>query len=363
MPPGPAETALSANTEQPAFSTSSATPHALALPVAEDGVHADHDDDGFHDHDIEHMLGDDEPQSIFRPFTRESLAAQLARLAEEAAKKAQLEKMREEGVEPEPQQFYHHKEASDPDPGLEAGGPLPKQIVNDFPPELIATPVEEIDKYYENKRTFMVISKGKDIFRFSSTSALWILSPFNPIRRLAICILVHPLFSFFIIVAILVNCVLMTMPANDKIEQTETIFTTIYTFESFIKILARGFILERFTYLRDPWNWLDFIVITLAYVTMFVNLGNLSALRTFRVLRALKTVAIVPGLKTIVGAVIESVKNLRDVIILTMFSLSVFALMGLQIYMGVLTQKCVQQPPSGLSAPEWYDFIHNESEY
>lgn len=38
------------------------------------------------------------------------------------------------------------------------------------------------------------------------------------------------------------------------------------------------------------------------------------------------------------GAVIESVKNLRDVIILTMFGLGVFALIGLQIYMGVLTQ-------------------------
>ena len=47
------------------------------------------------------------------------------------------------------------------------------------------------------------------------------------------------------------------------------------------------------------------------------------------------------GLKTIVGAVIESVKNLRDVIILTVFSLSVFALLGLQIYMGVLSQKCI----------------------
>ena len=42
------------------------------------------------------------------------------------------------------------------------------------------------------------------------------------------------------------------------------------------------------------------------------------------------------------GAVIESVKNLRDVVILTVFSLSVFALLGLQIYMGVLTQKCVK---------------------
>ena len=55
------------------------------------------------------------------------------------------------------------------------------------------------------------------------------------------------------------------------------------------------------------------------------------------------------GLKTIVGAVIESVKNLRDVIILTIFSLSVFALLGLQIYMGVLTQKCIKNFPEELS--------------
>lgn len=31
------------------------------------------------------------------------------------------------------------------------------------------------------------------------------------------------------------------------------------------------------------------------YVTEVVDLGNLSALRTFRVLRALKTVAVIPG--------------------------------------------------------------------
>lgn len=42
------------------------------------------------------------------------------------------------------------------------------------------------------------------------------------------------------------------------------VFTVIYTFEALIKILARGFCLNEFTYLRDPWNWLDFSVITLA---------------------------------------------------------------------------------------------------
>ena len=41
-------------------------------------------------------------------------------------------------------------------------------------------------------------------------------------------------------------------------------FTGIYTFESLIKILARGFCLEDFTFLRDPWNWLDFSVIVMA---------------------------------------------------------------------------------------------------
>ncbi|CAN7949990.1 unnamed protein product, partial [Ixodes pacificus] len=208
---------------------------------------------------------EDVPTSLFRPFTRESLAAQEARIAEEAARKALAAQRIEEGIPAGGDDYVHHSRGpKDPDPDLEAGGPLPRRIINDFPPELIATPIEDIDKYYENTRTFVVVSKSKDIFRFSSTKALFLLSPFNPVRRLAICILVHPLFSFFVIVTILVNCVLMTMPSNEKIEQTETIFTTIYTFESFTKMMARGFILEPFTYLRDPWNWLDFVVISLA---------------------------------------------------------------------------------------------------
>ncbi|TRY55821.1 hypothetical protein DNTS_022302 [Danionella cerebrum] len=41
-------------------------------------------------------------------------------------------------------------------------------------------------------------------------------------------------------------------------------FTGIYTFESLIKILARGFCIGPFTFLRDPWNWLDFSVILMA---------------------------------------------------------------------------------------------------
>ena len=45
-----------------------------------------------------------------------------------------------------------------------------------------------------------------------------------------------------------------------------------------------------------------------SYITMGVDLGNLAALRTFRVLRALKTVAIIPG-KLLVIFTIDSFFN------------------------------------------------------
>ncbi|XP_078075266.1 sodium channel protein type 1 subunit alpha-like [Mustelus asterias] len=50
----------------------------------------------------------------------------------------------------------------------------------------------------------------------------------------------------------------------------------------------------------------------------------------------------VGSLKTIVGALIQSVRKLADVLILTVFCLSVFALIGLQLFMGNLRQKCVR---------------------
>jgi hypothetical protein len=95
-------------------------------------------------------------------------------------------------------------------------------------------------------------------------------------------------------------------------------------------------------------------------------LGNVAVLRTFRVLRALKTVAVVPGLKTIVDALIQSLVCLRDVTVLSSFILSIFALVGLQLYMGVLRQKCVLSyesfvNDSNLSYASYLKKIDNES--
>ncbi|NXP94741.1 SCN4A protein, partial [Passerina amoena] len=118
------------------------------------------------------------PENL-RLFTPASLAAIEQRMAEAEAlriKRQQVEMPEEEELKP----------SSD----LEAGKNLPL-IYGDPPLELIGTPLEDLDPFYKDKKTFIVLNKGKSIFRFSATPALYMLGPFNPIRRGAIKVLIH----------------------------------------------------------------------------------------------------------------------------------------------------------------------------
>ena len=73
------------------------------------------------------------------------------------------------------------------------------------------------------------------------------------------------------------------------------------------------------------------------------------------------------GLKTIVNALLRAFRLLLEVMMLILFCLMVFALFGLQIFMGVLRQKCVTTVPAYNSTPsysyaQYYnDFIKNSS--
>ncbi|XP_059156306.1 sodium channel protein type 4 subunit alpha B-like [Physella acuta] len=302
----------------------------------------------------------------FRPFTRESLFNIERRIAEEEAAKHAEKTQPQSDDEDDEDEPSHREENLKPNPKLEAGRKLPPSL-EDYPREYIGKPLEDLDEFYHNQKTFVVLNKDKTIFRFSATNAIFLLSPFNPIRRVAIYILVHPLFSLTVMITIITNCVFMARSEQPP-EYVEHVFLGIYTLEAFIKTLSRGFVLKPFTYLRDPWNWLDFFVISIAYMTLAIkSLGNLSALRTFRVLRALKTISVIPGLKTIVGALLEAVRRLRDVMILTVFVLSIFALIGMQLYSGALRQKCIKDPIAhygrNVTDEEWWLFVNDEENW
>ncbi|KAM9701144.1 sodium channel protein type 2 subunit alpha-like, partial [Menidia menidia] len=119
------------------------------------------------------------PES-FQRFTPDSLAAIEQRIAQEEARRKK----------------HYQEDLGDvapprPRPDLEAGKQLPR-LFADVPPHLVGVALEDLDPFYfKDRRTFIVLNKGKAIFRFSATSALYIFSPFHPVRRVAIRILVH----------------------------------------------------------------------------------------------------------------------------------------------------------------------------
>ncbi|NXQ01548.1 SCN8A protein, partial [Vidua macroura] len=241
-----------------------------------------------------------------------------------------------------------------PNSDLEAGKNLPF-IYGDIPKGLVAVPLEDFDPYYMTQKVKMNLKfipqvlKEEMNLKFipqvlkEETNLKFIPQVLKEEMKLPFNQLWGKAVRAWAVLGDLCLLAWGTLPPHLGPACLYT-FTGIYTFESLVKIIARGFCIDGFTFLRDPWNWLDFSVIMMAYITEFVNLGNVSALRTFRVLRALKTISVIPGLKTIVGALIQSVKKLSDVMILTVFCLSVFALIGLQLFMGNLRNKCVIWP-------------------
>ncbi|XP_068935764.1 sodium channel protein type 9 subunit alpha-like [Petaurus breviceps papuanus] len=232
----------------------------------------------------------------------------------------------------------------EPRSDLEAGKKLPF-IYGDVPPEMMSEPLEELDPYYRDKNTFLVLNERKVIFRFNATPALYILPPFNLIRRLSIKVLVNFLFNIFIMGTFMVNCLFLTMCTSPTWAKTLRLpFIGLYTFEILIQILARGFIIGPFTFLNDPWNLFDIPILTMAYLSIFINLFSDSALGIFSILRIVKFVSLNIGPRSVIGTLTQSVKMFSQMVILIVFCLSVFAVMGMQLFMGKLKQKCLRWP-------------------
>lgn len=105
-----------------------------------------------------------------------------------------------------------------------------------------------------------------------------------------------------------------------------------------------GFIFNKGSYLRDAWNILDFIIIGSGYVSMvFSSQGgvNLSVLRSFRVIRPLRTISSIQGLRVIVSALINSMHLLVDTVLVLLFFFLIFAIAGVQLFSGQFKMRCI----------------------
>ena len=156
-------------------------------------------------------------------------------------------------------------------------------------------------------------------------------------------------FEGFIILIIGLNCI--TLAGSDTTKEETPVeksidltFNIIYTIEMFLRIFSHGFILNQGSYLRSMWSQLDFICVCTALLGYVGSGGgSLGALRAFRVLRPLRFVNNIQGLKSIVQSIMAAIPVLKDTIIVLFFFFLIFAIGGLNLFMGLLKQRCIDE--------------------
>lgn len=110
------------------------------------------------------------------------------------------------------------------------------------------------------------------------------------------------------------------------------------------KFAAMGILAEEGAFLRNGWNQVDFFVVVVGWLPyafrVFAENGNLTGLRAIRALRPLRTLTHLVGMRKQVDTLIHSIPKLADVGLLITFIVSVFGVLGLQLFKGALHKRC-----------------------
>ncbi|CAK6977876.1 calcium channel%2C voltage-dependent, N type, alpha 1B subunit, a [Scomber scombrus] len=176
-------------------------------------------------------------------------------------------------------------------------------------------------------------------------------------------------FEYMILTTIIANCIVLALeqhlPASDKtpmserLDDTEPYFIGIFCFEAGIKIIALGFAFHKGSYLRTGWNIMDFVVVLTGILATVGADFDLRTLRAVRVLRPLKLVSGIPSLQVVLKSIMKAMVPLLQIGLLLFFAILMFAIIGLDFYMGKFHRTCfstetgeqVEEFPCGMEAP------------
>uniref|UniRef100_A0A8C9N3B2 Voltage-dependent N-type calcium channel subunit alpha n=1 Tax=Serinus canaria TaxID=9135 RepID=A0A8C9N3B2_SERCA len=190
---------------------------------------------------------------------------------------------------------------------------------------------------------------------FTVNRSLFIFSEDNVIRKYAKRITEWP-YPFREAVwargeaTIIANCIVLALeqhlpdgdktPMSERLDDTEPYFIGIFCFEAGIKIIALGFVFHKGSYLRNGWNVMDFVVVLTGILATAGTDFDLRTLRAVRVLRPLKLVSGIPSLQVVLKSIMKAMVPLLQIGLLLFFAIVMFAIIGLEFYMGKFHKTC-----------------------
>lgn len=166
----------------------------------------------------------------------------------------------------------------------------------------------------------------------------------------------NKIFDGLILVAIILSSLMLPLdnPLNDpnseeakNINLLNEIFTAIFVMELTIKTIAKGVFKNSLNhidpYLKSSWNQIDCFVVFVSVSDILLKyfLGKASAqfsafkaLRALRALRPLRVIRSFPNLKKVVNAFFSSISAISNIIMIGLFILLIFAVIGVSLFKG-----------------------------
>jgi lysylphosphatidylglycerol synthetase-like protein (DUF2156 family) len=179
--------------------------------------------------------------------------------------------------------------------------------------------------------------------------SLWFMGPDHPIRRASVMIVGHEYFDNIILFLIVFSTIMLVLESPlmdpnsqraDNLFYIDLVVTTLFTIELVLKVIVLGFLLNgEESYIKNAWNIMDFVIVAFSLVSLsFHGSGNsLGVIKTFRMLRVLRPLRMIsrnPGLKIAVNSLINSIPFIRDVIVVSLLFLLLFAILCTNFYKG-----------------------------
>ncbi|XP_072414332.1 voltage-dependent T-type calcium channel subunit alpha-1G isoform X3 [Chiloscyllium punctatum] len=174
---------------------------------------------------------------------------------------------------------------------------------------------------------------------------------------------------------ILLNCVTLGMfqPCEDNtcdserckiLQGFDDFIFAFFAVEMIAKMVALGIFGPK-CYLGDTWNRLDFFIVIAGMLEYSLDLQNvsLSAVRTVRVLRPLRAINRVPSMRILVTLLLDTLPMLGNVLLLCFFVFFIFGIVGVQLWAGLLRNRCFLEENFTIPASQGLDrYYHTEND-
>jgi hypothetical protein len=188
---------------------------------------------------------------------------------------------------------------------------------------------------------------------FTDSTSLFIFAPDNPIRIWIAWFLSTTPVEVVIAISIFLSCLVLALDdPNDVHRDSERSMilhwislslTCLFLLEISLRIISMGFILHKKSYLRDPWNALDLIVVVLSAIVDFsprTFSGSFKAffstMRGLRSLRPLRLVRRNRELKLVFATLVGSTKGIFHVLVVAAINFLLFGILMVQLLSGKL---------------------------